>query len=268
VQTLDQPSTRSRVLGDGSALLVPLPAIDAEHGRGTEASIVLRFAEGGKRMFSRDDARLTDRVVEQLRRAVAYDKAVERGRSEERARIAQDLHDDIGARLLTLMYKAQTPEMEDYIRHTLKDLKTLTRGLASSDQRLSHATAEWKADIAQRLGAAQIELSWTFNFDRDIVLGVVQWSALTRVLRELVSNAIQHSCATHLEVSATLEGGRLRLTLADDGIGRNPQQWSHGLGLGGVRKRVKLLGGDVQWRENGRAGIVCTVLIPDLGARR
>jgi signal transduction histidine kinase len=267
VQTLDRPSTRSRVLGDGSALLVPLPTIDAGQERSTDGSIVLRFAEGGKRMFSRDDARLTDRVVEQLRRAVAYDKAVERGRSEERARIAQDLHDDIGARLLTLMYKAQSPEMEDYIRHTLKDLKTLTRGLASSDQRLSHATAEWKTDIAQRLGAAQIELSWTFNFDRDIVLGVVQWSALTRVLRELVSNAIQHSCATHLEITAALEGGRLRLTLADDGIGRNPQDWSHGLGLGGVRKRVKLLGGDVQWRENGRAGIVCTVLVPDLHSR-
>jgi len=268
VQTLDRPSTRSRVLGEGSALLVPLPTIDAEHERASDGSIVLRFAERGKRMFSRDDARLTDRVVEQLRRAVAYDKAVERGRSEERARIAADLHDDIGARLLTLMYKAQSPEMEDYVRHTLKDLKTLTRGLASSDQRLSHATAEWKTDIAQRLSAAQIELSWTFNFDRDIVLGVVQWSALTRVLRELVSNAIQHSCATHLEVTASLEGGRLRLSLADDGIGRDPQAWSHGLGLGGVRKRVKLLGGDVQWRENGRAGIVCTVLIPDLGARR
>jgi signal transduction histidine kinase len=267
VQTLDRPSARSRVLGDGSALLVPLPTIDADRERGTDGSIVLRFAERGKRMFSRDDARLTDRVVEQLRRAVAYDKAVERGRSEERARIAQDLHDDIGARLLTLMYKAQTPEMEDYIRHTLKDLKTLTRGLASSDQRLSHATAEWKADIAQRLGAAQIELSWTFNFDHDIVLGVVQWSALTRVLRELVSNAIQHSCATHLDVTASLEDGRLRLSLADDGIGRDPQAWSHGLGLGGVRKRVKLLGGDVQWRENGRAGIVCTVLIPDLNPR-
>jgi signal transduction histidine kinase len=97
---------------------------------------------------------------------------------------------------------------------------------------------------------------------------VVQWSALTRVLRELVSNAIQHSCATHLDVNASLEGGRLRLSLADDGIGRNPQAWSHGLGLGGVRKRVKLLGGDVQWHENGGAGIVCTVLIPHLHPRQ
>jgi signal transduction histidine kinase len=268
VRTLDAEATQSRVLGEGAALLVPLPAIDAGQPDAPGGAIVLRFAERGKRLFAHDDARLTDRVVEQLRRALAYDKAVERGRSEERARIAADLHDDIGARLLTLMYKAQTPEIEDYVRHTLKDLKTLTRGLASSDQRLSHAAAEWKADIAQRLGAAQIELCWAFGFDRDIVLGVVQWSALTRVLRELVSNVIQHSCAMHLDITARLEGGRLRLTLADDGIGRDPEAWSHGLGLGGVRKRVKLLGGEVQWRENGRAGIVCTVLIPDLGARR
>jgi hypothetical protein len=34
-----------------------------------------------------------------------------------------------------------------------------------------------------------------------------------------------------------------------------------------VRKRVKLLGGDVQWRENGSAGIVCTVVIAELAGR-
>ena len=270
VHTLPDAATRSRVLGDGSALLVPLPAIDADaHAPASDGSIVLRFAERGRRMFSRDDARLSDRVVEQLRRAVAYDKAVERGRSEERARIAQDLHDDIGARLLTLMYQAPSPEMEDYIRHTLKDLKTLTRGLASNEQRLSHAAAEWKTDITQRLAAARIELKWSFDFDRDIVLGVVQWSALTRVLRELVSNVIQHSGATRLEISGALQGGRLQLSLVDDGCGREPQRWSHGLGLGGVRKRVKQLGGDVLWRDSDSgAGIVCTVLIPELDGRR
>ena len=267
VHTLERPASRSRVLGEGSALLVPLPRIDAAHAPTSDGSIVLRFAEQGQRMFSRDDAQLCDRVVEQLRRAVAYDKAVERGRNEERARIAQDLHDDIGARLLTLMYQAQTPEMEDYLRNTLKDLKTLTRGLAASEHHLSHAAAEWKADIGQRLAAAQIELRWNLIYDRDVVLGVVQWSALTRVLRELVSNVVQHSCATQLELSIALDAGRLRLTLADDGIGRAPQRWSLGLGLGGVRKRVKLLGGDVQWRENGSAGIVCTVVVAELAGR-
>jgi signal transduction histidine kinase len=254
---------RARVLADGSALVVPVRGADG----GEPLSLVLRFARRGRRIFTDEDARLTDRIVDQLRRAVAYDDAVERGRTEERQRIAQDLHDDIGARLLTLMYKAQDPEIEDYLRHTLQDLKTLTRGLAAAHHRLSHSVGEWKADIQQRLTAAHIELGWSFSFNEDPELGVVQWSALTRVLRELVSNAIYHARATRVEIDASLMAGVLRLTVADDGIGRDPQAWSHGLGLGGVRKRVKQLGGDVAWRENGALGIVCEVRVPDLFRR-
>jgi len=96
----------------------------------------------------------------------------------------------------------------------------------------------------------------------------VQWSALTRVLRELVSNVIQHSAATHVAITGSVEDGGLRLAIADDGIGRDPQAWAHGLGLGGVRKRVKQLGGDVQWAPNDPAGIVCTVRVPRLGEHR
>ena len=255
---------RARVLADGSALVVPVRGSASTDDDGEPLSLVLRFARRGRRIFTHEDARLTDRIVEQLRRAVAYDQAVERGRTEERLRIAQDLHDDIGARLLTLMYKAPDPEIEDYLRHTLQDLKTLTRGLAAADHRLSHSIAEWKSDIQQRLTAAHIELAWSFSHDQDPVLSVVQWSGLTRVLRELVSNAIYHARATRLEIVASLQGPALRLSVADDGIGRNPQDWSHGLGLGGVRKRVKQLGGAVVWRENGAQGIVCEVVLPDL----
>ena len=184
---------------------------------------------------------------------------VEQGRTEERTRIAQDLHDDIGARLLTLMYKAPDPEIEDYIRHTLQDLKTLTRGLAAPDQRLSHAAAEWKADISQRLNATGCDLHWSFSADQDLTLTVVQWSGLTRVLRELVNNIIAHARATQVEITVHFDRGRITLVVADDGIGQAPQAWSHGLGLGGVRKRVKLLGGSVVWQQRETGGIRCEV---------
>lgn len=266
VVLVDRSLTHARVAGDGSTLLVPIPSLAGPSDRGPGA-IAIRFALRGRRLFVSEDARLTDRIVEQLRRAVAFDKAVEQGRNEERLRLAQDLHDDIGARLLTLMYKAQSPEMEDYVRHTLQDLKTLTRGLAAPNHRLSHAAAEWKADLTQRLTAAHIELRWAFASDQDVLLSVVQWSALTRVLRELVSNTIAHAQATQISIDFELAGDTLELDVVDNGVGTNPRAWSHGLGLGGVRKRVKQLGGEVEWREVQPQGIGCRVVIRDLSAR-
>jgi signal transduction histidine kinase len=159
------------------------------------------------------------------------------------------------------MYQAPTPELEDYIRHTLQDLKTLTRGLAVAEHRLGAAAAEWKRDLAQRLAAAQAQLGWVCEVDEALVLSVGQWSALTRVLRELVTNALFHGRATRVDVALVLRGETLGITVADDGIGRQPEAWAHGLGLGGVRKRVKQLGGRVAWLENGERGIVCQVQI-------
>ena len=265
VDLVERRSRKTRVTGDGSGMLVPVPMLGGDEL--APGSVMIRFAQRGRHLFTAEDARLTDRVVEQLRRAVHFDKAVEQGRREERVRLAQDLHDDIGARLLTLMYKAQSPEMEDYVRHTLQDLKTLTRGLAASNHRLSHAAAEWKADLSHRLTAAHVELRWTFVFDDDIVLSVVHWSALTRVLRELVSNTIAHAQAVKVDIDFRLEGDRIELTVSDDGIGRNPRAWSHGLGLGGVRKRVKQLGGEVEWREVAPHGISCRVIIREVSSR-
>ncbi len=250
--------SRVRVAADGACLVVPVPKPPDQPA----ATIVLRHAQQGRRLFTQADVQLCERLLEQLGRAVAHDRAVEHGRSEERVRIAQDLHDDIGARLLTLMYKAPNAEIEEYIRHTLQDLKTLTRGLAASNQRLSHAAAEWKADITQRLNATGCRLHWSFSTDRDLRLSATQWSSLTRVLRELVNNIISHAQAGQVEISLHVEHGQLLLTVSDDGIGHSPHTWAHGLGLGGVRKRVKLLGGQVLWTMRQERGIRCSVTAP------
>jgi signal transduction histidine kinase len=252
---------RATLVDGGRGLLLPVPALTGVAGS-EPATLMLRGAHGGQRRFSREDARRADRLVEQLAAAVAHDLAVERGRTEERLRIAQDLHDDIGARLLTLMYQAPNAEMEDYLRHTLKDLKTLTRGLAAGPQRLSEAAVEWKADVASRLGAAGLALDFQLRQDDDPMLTVVQWSAVTRILRELVSNVLAHAQAQQVRVQLILAQGRFELQVSDDGQGSEPSSWSAGLGLGGVRKRVKLLGGKVAWHHSPQGGVTCDVQVP------
>ena len=74
--------------------------------------------------------------------------------------------------------------------------------------------------------------------------------------------ALGRYTASEVEIRARLVQGRLTLQVSDDGIGQSPEGWSHGLGLGGVRKRVKLLGGQVQWLQRPGRGIQCEVQVP------
>jgi signal transduction histidine kinase len=257
---------RARVSRDGATMTVPLPGTDDDAGAhsGVE-SVELHEAQYGRRLFTLEDARWAERVLAQFSAALAVQRAREQGRIEERQRLAQDLHDDIGARLLTLLYKAPSRDIEDYIRNTITDLKTLTRGLASGNHHLIDAAAEWRTDAGRRLEAAQVELDWSLHTDRDIELTVVQWSALTRVLRELVSNVIAHAQASTVWIRLHLEDRRLMLSVEDDGIGGTPGQWPHGLGLGGVRKRVKQMNGEVQWTVGRHGGIRCEIHVQGFG---
>ena len=188
--------------------------------------------------------------------------AFERGRLAERQRLAQDLHDDLGARLLTLILRAHEPALVESLRATLSDLKALTRGLSASRARLSEAAADWQHDACMRLEQAGIALTWQLDCGGDVVLGAEQWLALGRVLRELLSNVIAHAQASTVAVRGALRAGWLELTVDDDGTGRAPQRWMSGLGLGGIQRRVAALGGSVHWAERAPRGIRCSVRVP------
>ncbi len=195
-------------------------------------------------------------------------EAFERGRFTERTRLAQDLHDDIGARLLTLIVRARDPALADALRETLRDLKSLTRGMSTFRMRLSEAAADWQADAALRLAEADISLRWEFDTGPDLTLDPGQWQGLARVIRELLSNAIVHARPHSVRVTGQLRDGWLSLAIEDDGSGRSPERWAPGLGLSGVHRRVRDLGGTVNWQERAPRGIRCALRVPLAASRQ
>jgi signal transduction histidine kinase len=188
--------------------------------------------------------------------------AFERGRRAERARLAQDLHDDLGARLLTLIVRTKEPALADSLRETLRDLKALTRGLSTPCTSLAAAAAEWQRDVRSRVDEAGLTLEWSFDCGRDPGLEAEAWFGLTRALRELVTNAIAHAQAQSIAVHGLLRAGWLTILVEDDGCGCEPERWAAGLGLSGVRKRARALGGSVVWQERSPRGIRCTLKVP------
>ena len=89
-----------------------------------------------------------------------------------------------------------------------------------------------------------------------------QWQGLSRILRELLSNTIAHARPHAVGVAGSLREGWLTLVIEDDGSGRQPERWAPGLGLSGVRRRVRDLGGTVSWQERAPRGIRCALRVP------
>ena len=86
-------------------------------------------------------------------------------------------------------------------------------------------------------------------------------AAAHRIVQEAVTNALRHAGAGELAVSARLEAGSLRLEIADDG--RGAADLVHGgVGLEGMRERVRLLGGSLEVRTAPGEGFALRAELP------
>jgi two-component system, NarL family, sensor histidine kinase DevS len=102
-----------------SGMALHVPGLD---GMG----VSLRGAGRGSRLFSSDDLGLANTLTRLARHAASIETAYHQGAQKERQRIAADLHDDIGGKLLHL---ANAPGHDgQYARNALEDLRTITRG--------------------------------------------------------------------------------------------------------------------------------------------
>ncbi|RCS65616.1 MULTISPECIES: sensor histidine kinase [Brachybacterium] len=85
-------------------------------------------------------------------------------------------------------------------------------------------------------------------------------SAAYRIVQESVTNVLKHAEASRLRVSARLDAERLRIVVADDG--RGSAQTTGGVGLDGMRERVRLLGGTLAICTSPSDGFTIEVSMP------
>jgi signal transduction histidine kinase len=232
----------------------------------------------GRALFGRTQLDLARQLVLLTQQLVASRVAYEQGAREERLRIAGDLHDDLGARLLSLAHAAQghgasakpaaargteqdASFLSDMAREALADLRLVVRGMTADAAPLVDLTADWRAEAASRLQASGIEL----RFDLMGVLhGVVLPPRLaaqaTRVVREAVSNVIKHSqakaCEIQVQVDTSASPAQLCLQVSDNGrgLGDVAAQGSftrEGYGLRNLARRVEAVGGALEVTNRG-----------------
>jgi signal transduction histidine kinase len=145
---------------------------------------------------------------------------MEQAVAAERERIYRDLHDDVGAKLLSLVYRAATPESADLARSALQDLRDVVSTSQQGNLDLAAVCADWRAECEERLSDAGVALDWrqSGSFEGHD-LTQPQALNLGRILREAVSNLIKHAQAGQAWVEISLDAEALTLAIRDDGIG-------------------------------------------------
>lgn len=183
---------------------------------------------------------------------------------EERERIYQDLHDDLGAKLLTLVYRAQNPNNAELARSALQDLRDVVSRAGDESSALMHIMADYRIECEKRLGDVQIQLIWN-NEIEDETLQLTQPQALNmgRIIREAISNVIRHAQATQVIVTLQLDIQHFLLAIQDNGIGLPPAtDKSMGRGLSNIQKRASLLGGQVHFEQSASGGLKLSIQLP------
>ena len=191
---------------------------------------------------------------------------VEQIAEKERKRIAADLHDDLGAKLLTIVHTSDNDRISTLAREALEEMRLSVRGLTGRAMRLPDALADWRAEVVSRLGQAGIEVEWRHPMDvMDEPLSARTYVQTTRIIREAVSNIIKHSQASHVVITTEVGEHDFQVAIQDNGKGIPLEldgRLDRGHGMASMKHRAKQLSGQCLVESGPGFGTVIRMTLP------
>jgi len=200
--------------------------------------------------------------------------------SEERNRLARDLHDSAKQEALAASFHLGTaltllegdPEsakshlveadnLVDSVRRELTDLihelRPPTIDGKSFDETLNEYLIEW---------AHQTGIDATLEVDGVVKLPLETKQAIYRIMQEGLANVARHSAAETVKVLMEFGDETVNFCISDDGAGFDPQQPYDGMGLDSMRERVESLQGVFRIEsEQGNGTKICITIPIDTG---
>ncbi len=221
------------------------------------------------------------KTTEQLRLLTAH---LQSAREEERVRIAQEIHDEIGTLMtaikmdLAFLKKQIIGSNPPKSPEALSEEINATTKLVDDAIRTVHGIVlELRPAVLDHLGLrpalewqihefqARTKIECQFHSDPDLPqLDAERSTALFRILQETLTNVARHAHATRVEADLQEQDGRLVLKVRDNGIGISEEQINNTnqFGLLGMQERTHVFGGDVVIRGTPGQGTIVTVRIP------
>jgi PAS domain S-box-containing protein len=209
-------------------------------------------------------------------------------REEEGARIAREVHDELGQAMTSLKLdlswvarRLSLPETADSRAQMLERIQGTMQQLDGTIQSVRAIATALRPSVLDELGLVAA-LDWqTRDFEKrtgircewsmpsvPIPVGPDQATAIFRIYQEILTNVVRHAQASTIQVHLEVSAGWLVFEVSDNGCGISSSTLAHtnSLGLLGMRERATQWGGDLSIQGSEGKGTTVTVRIPVLGA--
>lgn len=201
---------------------------------------------------------------------------------EERRHIAREFHDSagqtltvLGMSLAQLVQKTQAispeltkegKEIEEVVQQLHREIRTTSYLLHPPllDEAGVKAALNWYVQGVMERSGIVIQLNVSEDFGR---LPAEMELAIFRVVQECLTNIHRHAESKSARIRITREKGSVLIDVRDEGKGISPQRLAEiqthgsGVGIGGIRERLRRFGGEMKIESNG-SGTVVSATIP------
>ncbi|NMM38554.1 MAG: PAS domain S-box protein [Glaciimonas sp.] len=222
-------------------------------------------------------AELLQQSFTQLRRLSDHQENI---KENERKRIAQDIHDDLGQNLLALKMDVDTlyartggthPKLNkrvsvvlNNINATIKSVKSIMNDLRPAALELGlYPAVEWQLKQFERRTRIACKLV-TVAHDAAVGLNADQTLAVFRILQESLANVVRHANATEVEIALSQDERGFLMQVKDNGKGLQPddRRKANSFGLMGIKERIHALGGELIIASSPGNGTALSISIP------
>ena len=239
-----------QTLNQGIALSIP------NVGLGT--GWLIEYPNQGSRLFYKDDVVLITSLIQMIQQAIKDAETYQKGVKDERQRMTEDLHDDLGAKLLSLVYKSETNEQKKLAKQAMDGLREIVKQSPVHSHQHTAPLLAWRTECQQRALEHQAQLQWhqahitdSYKLPEKVNL------QLSMVLREALSNALKHGDGNNIRIRIQLRFGYLLMSVYNQGSVFIPNHNS-GSGKRNMKQRIQNIGGIIRWKANKHGG--CRVI--------
>jgi two-component system NarL family sensor kinase len=213
-----------------------------------------------------------------VERARLHARRLEAAQTEERNRLAREIHDTIAQDFSAIAFQleaaeallAQGAEPERVRRSVTAALGLARKGLEEARRSVLDLRAaplegrtlpEALASLAAEASSENV-VAVVFDAEGAATLPPAVEVGLYRIAQEALQNALRHAAASRIALRLQIAPDRVHLTVEDDGRGFDGDPTGSRFGLIGMRERARLLGGTFQIESSPGAGTRVTAEVP------